>query len=74
MKTGDKIQIRNHSELKGEYTVEEYNLNGRIYHHVNKVPLTSPDNEPWDIVCLMRGENGVNTYEATWRRDGGCEF
>lgn len=69
MISGDKVQIKNHPDLKGEHIIEEYNMQGRIYYHVNKIPLTSPDGEPWNIVCLIRGENGVNTYEATWRRE-----
>ncbi len=68
MKAGDKVTIKNHAELKGEHTVEEYIIKGRTFFHVKKVPLTSDESEPWDIICLIRSESGGNHYEATWRR------
>lgn len=67
MKAGDQVTIKNHPEIKGTHKVEEYSLRGRTFCHVQKIPLTSPEEEPWDILKL-ESKNGINCYEATWRR------
>ena len=67
MKAGDQVTIKNHHEIKGTHKVEEYELRGRIFCHIQKIPLTSPEGEPWDILPLD-SKNGINCYEATWRR------
>lgn len=75
MRKGDKITIKKHPECDGiECTLDEYELRGRTFLHAkNKdhgvlLAITSPEGEPWNIITLRAGNDGINSYEATWQR------